>query len=545
MAFCEFIKGIDLFGKEPELYIKGKTKQVTLIGRIFTAFYIIIYIIIFCYKIYRMFQRIDITFYDAYLNTDEIPNIKITNENFSLVFALFDEYEEPFIDESIYYPKAFLIGEEDEDVKIDRCDLNYLSAEYKNVFSESEIYNYYCLTGINYSLKPYLNSLRIVLYPCRNTTENDYYCESKEFIDEYLNEKVFKILFQDIMLTPLNYKSPVKEKINLLNTQIYKSVRQYLYTQMQLVKIETSTNILGFDFLTNPKIEEFIKFDRELMLPYPAYDLYDEDFYYPLTIFEIQLNDKILLEKRQYIQLIDVLGEIGGLMEIIFSFFGLICSLIVDILYEKKLTNNLFSFNVSKKLILTKTQKNSVLKINKEITEEEKKLNDKNLSIFPFINNRKKKKEKSLNIKIQDITSKNSSKSITIVNSFKNKIKKENIEILPIKNRPQDTNKNKEKFYNRDKISKTILKNKNNWIITNISLKDLFISRFYCCKGKKRKVYNLLLNESMEIIMEKLDIFNIFRNICSIEYSNNNLKNNLDVIKMSEKCSSILSEIIK
>ena len=545
MAFCEFIKGIDLFGKEPELYIKGKTKQVTLIGRIFTAFYIIIYIIIFCYKIYRMFQRIDITFYDAYLNTDEIPNIKITNENFSLVFALFDEYEEPFIDESIYYPKAFLIGEEDEDVKIDRCDLNYLSAEYKNVFSESEIYNYYCLTGINYSLKPYLNSLRIVLYPCRNTTENDYYCESKEFIDEYLNEKVFKILFQDIMLTPLNYKSPVKEKINLLNTQIYKSVRQYLYTQMQLVKIETSTNILGFDFLTNPKIEEFIKFDRELMLPYPAYDLYDEDFYYPLTIFEIQLNDKILLEKRQYIQLIDVLGEIGGLMEIIFSFFGLICSLIVDILYEKKLTNNLFSFNVSKKLILTKTQKNSVLKINKEITEEEKKLNDKNLSIFPFINNRKKKKEKSLNIKIQDITSKNSSKSITIVNSFKNKIKKENIENLPIKNRPQDTNKNKEKFYNRDKISKTILKNKNNWIITNISLKDLFISRFYCCKGKKRKVYNLLLNESMEIIMEKLDIFNIFRNICSIEYLNNNLKNNLDVIKMSEKCSSILSEIIK
>ena len=49
----------------------------------------------------------------------------------------------------------------------------------------------------------------------------------------------------------------------------------------------------------------------------------------------------------------------------------------------------------------------------------------------------------------------------------------------------------------------------------------------------------------MEVIMEKLDIFNIVRNICSIEYSNNNLKNNLDVIKMSEKCSKILSEIIK
>ena len=44
-----------------------------------------------------------------------------------------------------------------------------------------------------------------------------------------------------------------------------------------------------------------------------------------------------MLEKRQYVQLIDVLGEIGGFMEIIYSFFSLICSLIVDILYKKKL----------------------------------------------------------------------------------------------------------------------------------------------------------------------------------------------------------------
>ena len=62
----------------------------------------------------------------------------------------------------------------------------------------------------------------------------------------------------------------------------------------------------------------------------------------PVVIFELQLNDKILLEKRYYIQLIDVLGEIGGLMEIIYSFFGVICSFIVDIIYEKTITNDLF-----------------------------------------------------------------------------------------------------------------------------------------------------------------------------------------------------------
>ena len=63
MSFFEFIKDVDFFGKFPELYIKGKPKQVTFTGRIFTIIFILIYIIIFIYKMYRMTQRADITFY--------------------------------------------------------------------------------------------------------------------------------------------------------------------------------------------------------------------------------------------------------------------------------------------------------------------------------------------------------------------------------------------------------------------------------------------------------------------------------------------------
>ena len=394
MAFKEFIKGIDFFGKIPEFYIQGRPKQVTHVGRIFTVIYIMIYILIFCYKLYRMLERVDITFYDSYLNTDEIPNIKITDENFTKAFAVYDENEVPFINESIYNPEAYFCDEVCEEIKIERCDINKLSSEFKNYFDESEISNYYCLTNINYSLKPFLNSLRIEIFPCQSMDdEEDDYCESEEIIEELLNDKVFRIYFLDIMLTPVNYKTPVKERLNALNTQIYKSIRQYLYTEMQLVKIETSTNIIGFDFFTNPKVEEFIKFDKELMLPYPGYDPYKDEGSYAFSIFELQLNDKILLEKRQYIQLVDVLGEIGGLMEIIFSFFSLISSLIIDTLYEKNITNNLFSFNVNKKFILIKNEKNSTFKINKEI-KEEKNLCDKNMNIIPFDNRKKKKKEK-------------------------------------------------------------------------------------------------------------------------------------------------------
>ena len=81
-------------------------------------------------------------------------------------------------------------------------------------------------------------------------------------------------------------------------------------------------------------------------------------------------------------------------------------------------------------------------------------------------------------------------------------------------------------------------------IIRKIKLKDLFFSIF-CCGIKRRKVYNLLVNESMNVVQEKLDIFNIFRNICLIENSNNYLYENSGIVKMSEELSKKLIEIIK
>ena len=63
----------------------------------------------------------------------------------------------------------------------------------------------------------------------------------------------------------------------------------------------------------------------------------------PMTNIRIQLANKVLTLKRYYVQLIDVLGDVGGLMEVIFSFFNILSSLVVSILYEESLVNNLFS----------------------------------------------------------------------------------------------------------------------------------------------------------------------------------------------------------
>ena len=170
-------------------------------------------------------------------------------------------------------------------------------------------------------------------------------------------------------------------------------------------------------------------------------------------------------------------------------------------LYERKITNNLFSFNIDKKLILIKQCKNSEIVFNNDKSDTENEI---------------------IIEKKFDLTEK--------------KIKKEKI----------------------DKITSEMLNNTNttiinksdkdnSQIITKITLKDILSSICSCGKRNKKKIYKILINESMDIIMNKLDIINIFRNICSIEHSNNdlNLNKNPDTINMSKKCVSDLSEIIE
>ena len=60
-----FLKEIDFYGKEPEFYIKGRQKKVTIIGRIFTILYILLYIVFFVYKLIRLFNRSDLQFFDS------------------------------------------------------------------------------------------------------------------------------------------------------------------------------------------------------------------------------------------------------------------------------------------------------------------------------------------------------------------------------------------------------------------------------------------------------------------------------------------------
>ena len=93
-----------------------------------------------------------------------------------------------------------------------------------------------------------------------------------------------------------------------------------------------------------------------------------------------QLHQKVLTTKRKYTTLLEVLGDVGGLMEIIWTFLNLITSFITEILYEKSFVNNLFSFDIDKKLILLKNKERLIRKVTlrQSKIEDSLKINNSN-----------------------------------------------------------------------------------------------------------------------------------------------------------------------
>ena len=117
---CKSLEDIDLFSKSPDIYYKGKPQKSSILGRVLTIAYAIIYAAFFIYKIIRMALKIDVSFIETQTWTGEIPSLKLNNNHFYGGFALLNPLlMKPFIDESIYYVEATFVTGRKKDSQSD------------------------------------------------------------------------------------------------------------------------------------------------------------------------------------------------------------------------------------------------------------------------------------------------------------------------------------------------------------------------------------------------------------------------------------------
>ena len=207
----------------------------------------------------------------------------------------------------------------------------------------------------------------VKFFPCVGKTQKGEDCYPPSIVAKFFTVNTAELLIQSNDLNPEDYKTPIIRKEVDMNSPVFKDEFQLMYSYLQIVNIETDEDITGLNFFTNTiRKQQYLRYSHSFIITSPLIfgDILGGPNR-PVADSTLQLHAQVLTEKRQYTQLIDVLGDVGGLMEIVYTIFNIIASLVTEVLYDKSLVNNLFSFDLNKKYVVFKSH-NYKIKCNNE-----------------------------------------------------------------------------------------------------------------------------------------------------------------------------------
>ena len=571
----DFLTDFDLFGKTPELYYNGKSKKSSTFGIVLTIIYIILYITFLIYKLVRMFKRIDMTFYDSY-TFKGLPSIKLTNNEFYGGFGMGGR-----IDEQMYYltvnyvrqakVNGVWVEEENRELETEICRFEMFGPDYQEIFADQPLQNYYCIKDVkDLVLEGYSNLERysyfnVKFYPCVGVTKDGIPCYDYNKKKLFFTQNVIELKLQDNDLNPEDYKMPVARRQVDMNSPVFKDIFQLIYSYIQIVNIETDEDITGLNFFTDTiRKEQYTRYDESFIITSPLFfgDILNTGG--PIADVTLQLAAKVLTEKRQYTQLIDVLGDVGGLMEILYSLFSVISSMVTEILYDRSLVNNLFSFDLKKKYVVFNKARNRGLQTNANNTlkdirridsvnlqEKYKELKDnKDIVIFSKENSGDQTLETKTNVPstkkkvIKVIKKRKTQKNSTAKTLFQLKEQNTQEQNIPNNENKLSVDENKNIISVNNIPNEPIITVNDANISEDEDLRKVYINNWLICcfwfTNKKKNVNRVLFEEGSKIITERLDIMNMFNHLFIADIVQKKIGVEARGINMSENCISNL-----
>ena len=411
----------DIYAKRPGFFYNNEEKIGSYFGLFLTILYIIAFIVLFIYNLMTTIKRSEIKVYDSSLYAQEMPIINLDRNYFNFAFGLEDTVTlNRFVDETIYYPKVDFIdrikinGEfqtiTNENLPLEKCKQENFGENYQHLLLEGELSNSYCLKDFDYNLVfaggfkyERMSYIRIKIFPCKNTTENNNHCKPQEILDSYMTSGYFSILLKDIGLNPSNYLEPTIPTLQDLYTTIDRRLYKNYILNFGLTEIQTDIGL----FNENIKKERHIQFRKELQ----TFSFRDESQYLQgkdIILIQIRLDDNIFIQKRTYTKISEILSRIGGYMQLMYTAFLLLSITINKINSQLKIVNSIFNFNLKENKMELKLQSLKIID-SMVISKSNKKL------IFPLKNVLKNSKE----IEYENSKSNN---NLILKNNFNNNV---------------------------------------------------------------------------------------------------------------------------
>ena len=227
-----------------------------------------------------------------------------------------------------YFTEKSLLVRESKNIQLEFCNE---SEENKKMFESLNIGNnsnhYVCvksgqkltLSGRLYDNINGFNILETHLNRCVNSTNSSIICKSNKEIDDYIKNSYFGVFYINNIVNHYNYSYPITEMFRTDSFPISLNlVKRYYYYFSYSVYI----NQKGFIF-ENSKFTFFYEFNS---FNVDSVENESNSFYENNVIIEILFTicDKEIKYIRSFPTIQDVLGNIGGLTEIIFTIFQFI-----------------------------------------------------------------------------------------------------------------------------------------------------------------------------------------------------------------------------
>ena len=527
------LSNFDIYSKRIGFYFNDKEKIGTILGFILSIIYIFSSICFFIIYIFITINRRKIRVYDSTTYSKDLPFIEINPNLFYFAFGLENpKTSNRFIDETIYYPKVLFInrnkinGEyntiEREELEYEVCKKENFGENYENLFLDGELNNSYCLKNYNLTLfggynYEKMSFLRIIIYPCINSTENNNHCKPKEIIETYLKGGHFSILTKDIGLDPSNYSFPIIPTLRSLYTTIDKAIYRDFIIYFGITEIKTDTGL----FFEKMKTEKYIQFRKEFESFYfRNFSEYNEEK--GLCSVDLRLDDIIYTQNRFYTKFPEIFSLIGGHMQLLYTIFSLISLLTNSIIPELKILNGIFNFNLKEKKMSLKIHSikdfNSLFSKKSLLIPSDSQFQNFNSKIPNITRNSLKvnymknnSNNSNNNLSILDNNNDNNSSVINIINRKHNSL-------IVIKEKENENQNQNEKSNNSSSNAKIpIIKerknNNNNNVKPNGNKNYIFkVGSFYpkfISSDKKSKISNNILKEYTYQIY-----FNLFDYYC-------------------------------
>ncbi|CAD8080226.1 unnamed protein product [Paramecium sonneborni] len=376
--FLRGIKKFDLFAQPLQLLVDKKEYHQTLFGTILTVLLLALFSNLLYQKLVTLFDRSNPSSLSSEIYHSQPEQYSLTPFNFTMTFAFQNSTFNTYIDESIYVVNAYVVKKivttkngqkmdvyEKQELPLVKCNEELIKQnELKEYFSHLDLPTNYCIDWNQIpSIQiegtfdaPKFEYIIMQFNTCNEKTQKNMTCKNKKEIEQALMQNYFSFQISSQTTNLKNPNSPYNPKgqdlFTTISSNIYKEISIYL---------EPLTTITDIGLIqTNLKYEKTLRYGRHTEM----LDLSQSDLIMNVVI---RLDTTELVDYRTYPKVQEILAELGGLWQVLFSLFYIISKPINKISLLLDLINQLYEFQGKQQNEDNRQQKDSSLIKNEKL----------------------------------------------------------------------------------------------------------------------------------------------------------------------------------